>query len=174
MRCILFRHGIAVERGEWKGTDADRPLVEKGIKRTRQAAEGLVRLEIVPTHLLASPLARAQQTARVLREAFGGRPAVRICDDLLPDADPAQALPLLQALPAGTCAICIGHEPHLGATAGLLLFGKPVAGLSLKKAGACLIELPAGAAKSARGRLHWWLTPGQLRLLGKARGRRAD
>ena len=27
MDCILLRHGIAVERDEWEGTDADRPLM---------------------------------------------------------------------------------------------------------------------------------------------------
>ena len=30
MDCVLFRHGIAAERDEWEGPDADRPLTERG------------------------------------------------------------------------------------------------------------------------------------------------
>jgi len=173
MHCILFRHGIAVERGEWKGNDTDRPLAEKGIKRTRQVARGLLALGIAPTHFLTSPLARAHETARLLQEAFGGKPAVKLCDELLPDASPEKIVPLLHALPLNACAVCVGHEPNLGEAAGVLLFGKPAAGLSLKKAGACLIDLPV-AVRTGRGRLHWWLTPGQLRVLGKAGGEGAE
>jgi hypothetical protein len=45
-----------------------------------------------------------------------------------------------------------------------MLFGKPAAGLTLKKAGACLIRFAEGA-KPGRGVLEWWLTAGQLRAL---------
>jgi phosphohistidine phosphatase len=38
MDCLLLRHGIAVERDEWKGADADRPLTEQGAKRVAQVA----------------------------------------------------------------------------------------------------------------------------------------
>jgi phosphohistidine phosphatase len=173
MHCVLFRHGIAVAREEWKGNETDRPLSEKGIKRTRQVARGLVASGIAPTHLLTSPLARAHETARLLQETFGGKPAIKLCDELLPDASPEKIVPLLHAMPHNACAICVGHEPHLGEAAGLLLFGKPVAGLSLKKAGACLIDLPI-SVKTGRGRLLWWLTPGQLRVLGKTGGNGTD
>ena len=33
MDCVLVRHGIAVERDEWEGYEADRPLTESGAKR---------------------------------------------------------------------------------------------------------------------------------------------
>jgi len=173
VHCILFRHGIAVDREEWKGSDADRPLAEKGMKRTKQVARGLNSLGVSPTHLLTSPLARAHETTLLLQETFGAKLTVKLCDELLPDASPEKILPLLHTLPGNACVICVGHEPHLGEAAGFLLFGKPVAGLSLKKAGACLIELP-NAVKAGRGQLHWWLTPGQLRMIGKAGGNAAD
>jgi phosphohistidine phosphatase len=162
-----------MDREEWRGNDADRPLTEKGIKRTKQAARGLLSLGIAPTHLLTSPLVRAQETARLLQEVFKDAVAVSVCDELLPGAPPDKMLPLLEGLPPDACVICVGHEPRLGEAAGLLLFGKPVAGLSLKKAGACFIEMPV-SVKAGRGRLHWWLTPAQLRTLGKAGGSEAD
>ena len=168
MHCILLRHGIAVEWDDWKGNDADRPLTEKGRKKTLQAARGLLALEIDPTHLLVSPLVRARETAQAIHEVFGEELAIKVCDELLPGASPGLLLPLLHALPPKACAVFVGHEPHLGEVAGLLLFGKPVEGLRFKKAGACLIELPT-QIKPGRGQLHWWLTPGQLRTLGKGR-----
>jgi phosphohistidine phosphatase len=70
----------------------------------------------------------------------------------------------LASLPPDACVICVGHEPHLGDTAGSMLFGKAAAGLTLKKAGACLIRFAEGA-KPGRGILEWWLTAGQLRAL---------
>ena len=65
MDCVLFRHGIAAEREEWEGSDADRPLTERGAKRVAQAAAGLNRLEVQPTHILSSPLIRAIETAKI-------------------------------------------------------------------------------------------------------------
>ncbi|MDH4304846.1 MAG: histidine phosphatase family protein, partial [Nitrospira sp.] len=70
MECILFRHGIAVEPDEWEGPEENRPLTDKGKKRTRQAARGLAVLGCEPTHLFTSPFVRAYDTARLLRAAI--------------------------------------------------------------------------------------------------------
>jgi hypothetical protein len=51
-------------------------------------------------------------------------------------------------------------------TASMLLSGRSSSAFPLKKAGACLIELPL-PVKPGRGRLVWWLTPSQLRTIGK-------
>jgi phosphohistidine phosphatase len=164
MKCVLFRHGIAVNREEWDGEEAQRPLTAKGSKRTREAAEGLLRLKVPPTHILTSPYLRTLDTAKILREVCRGRPELQLRDELLPDASPEKLILLLAGLPEEACVVCVGHEPHLGEVAGVMLVGKPVAGLALKKAGGCLIEFE-GAPKLGRGRLSWWLTAGQLRTL---------
>ncbi len=167
MDCVLFRHGIAVERTEWSGRDADRPLTDKGRTRTRQAASGLLQMDLPQVHLLSSPFARAHETAKLVQEVFRLKEEIRLCDELLPDADPGKLFPLLGAFPADTCVFCVGHEPHLSQTAGEMLFGEPIPSLSLKKAGACLIHFD-GIPKPGKGHLHWWLTPGLLRALRKA------
>lgn len=164
MDCILFRHGIAVAVDEWEGVESDRPLTEKGGRRARQAGEGLVELEVKPTHLLSSPFLRAHETAKLLQDLFRPRLTIRLADELLPESPPDKMFPLLASLPPDACVICVGHEPHLGDTAGCMLFGKPSAGLSLKKAGACLIRFTE-APKPGRGVLEWWLSAGQLRRL---------
>jgi len=166
MECILFRHGIAADREKWDGPDSQRPLTPKGVDKTRQAAAGLLHLEVTPTHLLTSPYVRARETAKQVRDALEFRQEIQVCDELLPTAPPDKLLVLLSSLPQDACVICVGHEPHLGEAAGLVLFGEPVPGLSLKKAGACSFSFD-GAPKAGKGALRWWLTPSQLRSLAK-------
>jgi phosphohistidine phosphatase len=166
LRCVLFRHGIAAVREEWTGKDADRPLTDKGKRKVRRAAAGLRQLDVRPTRVLTSPLIRAVETAKLLRVTFSLRSPLRSVDELLPDASPEKMIGLLHDLPPGSCVLCVGHEPHLGMTASMLLSGRSSSAFPLKKAGACLIELPL-PVKPGRGRLVWWLTPSQLRTIGK-------
>jgi len=165
MDCLLFRHGIAVEREDWNGQEAERPLTRKGADKTREAAVGLRRLDVAPTHVLSSPLTRALETAKLVGEVFR-LTDVKVCDELLPDAPPDKLFPLLASLPNDACAICVGHEPHLGLAAGLMLLGHSATALSLKKAGACCIRFEDGP-KAGKGTLRWWMTPDQLRKLKK-------
>ena len=166
MDCVLLRHGIAAERDTWEGPDADRPLTERGAKRVAQVAAGLNRLEVQPTHVLSSPLVRAVETAKIVHSSLRVRSAVRIVDELLPDVSANRLIAVLHDLPPESCVICVGHEPHLGMVAGVLLAGKPSTAFPFKKAGACLIKLSI-PAKPGQGVLQWWLTPSQLRTMGK-------
>ncbi len=164
MECLLFRHGIACERQDWSGEDEDRPLTEKGATRARQSGRGLLTLRVVPTHILSSPLTRALETAAILQSLLRSQPRIRVCNELNPEVAPRALLSLLDTLPSDAVVLCIGHEPHLSRTAGVLLTGKPCSGLSLKKAGACLLHLE-GIVRPSTGRLEWWLTASQLRAL---------
>ncbi len=166
MDCILFRHGIAMDPSEWDGPEPERPLTAKGQEKTKKAVAGLLALDVVPTHLLTSPFVRARDTAKLIREGLPQRIELQERDELLPDARPDKLIQLLDSLPSNTCVICVGHEPHLGELAGWLVFGKPMPGLALKKAGACCIGFE-GAPKPGQGQLRWWLTPAQFRQLGK-------
>ena len=166
MDCVLLRHGIAVERDEWEGQDEDRPLTKLGAKRVAQVADGLNRLTVQPTHVLSSPLIRAVETAKIAHHSLRVRSAVRIVDELLPDAPPDRLLSILHDLQPETCVLCIGHEPQLGMAASFMLSGRATASFPMKKAGACLIELPI-QAKPGRSILRWWLTPSQLRVMGR-------
>lgn len=166
MDCILLRHGIAVERDEWDGPDADRPLTEQGAKRVAQVAAGLKRLDVQPTHVWSSPLIRAIETAKIAHRELRVRSAVQIVDALLPDASPDRLLSILRDLPRESCVLCVGHEPQLGIAASVFLSGRASASFPFKKAGACLIELPV-PAKPGQGVLRWWLTPAQLRAMGE-------
>jgi phosphohistidine phosphatase len=166
MECLLVRHGIAVNREEWEGKDVDRPLTEKGKRRVREVAAGLRKLNVRPTVIYASPARRAAETAQLLHDLLARPSPMEFRDELLPEAPPARVLRLLQDLLPESCVICVGHEPQLGMAASVLLSGRASASFPLKKAGACLIELSL-PAKPGRGALRWWLTPSQLRAIGK-------
>ena len=164
MDCLLFRHGIAYDREDWRGNEHNRPLTDKGLVRTRQSSKGLLTLGCIPTLILSSPLTRAQQTAKIARSLIPATPPLRICQELNPEVPPRALIALLNTLSSDAVVLCVGHEPHLSATAGILLTGKLCKGLSLKKAGACLLHLE-GSVRPAKGRLEWWLTASQLRAL---------
>ena len=166
MDCILFRHGIAIAREDWKGEDHHRPLTEKGRARTRQAVEGLESLGFKPTLVLTSPFLRAHETAELLHHVLGVKQNLRICDEFIPEGPADKVFPLLANLPQDARVVCVGHEPLLSEMAALMLFGKPVTGLSFRKAGACLIHFGEGP-QPGRGRLDWWMMPSQLRSFRK-------
>lgn len=166
MDCILFRHGIAVEWIDWLNEDRTRPLTDEGIEKTRKVVQGLVQLGVAPTHLLCSPYRRTRQTADIAKETLGLAEQPRPCVELRSDASPEDFLNALISFSQNDRVLCVGHEPHLGHTAGLMLFGQPVAGLSFKKAGACCIRFQ-GKPRRGNGALQWWLEPAQLRKLAK-------
>ena len=165
MDCILFRHGIAAEWSDWSGNDKDRPLTKEGRDKTRQGAKGLRHLGIHPTHILCSPFLRTQQTAEILKDVLQFSGSLQYCPELFSEASPHQLFTLLAPFPKKSIVMCVGHEPHLGHTAAAMLCGQPLQGMSMKKAGACLMQFH-GVPERGEGMLQWWLEPNQLRSLG--------
>lgn len=166
MDCILFRHGIAADRTEWHGDDQSRPLTDEGIEKTRKAAKGLLQLGVNPSHLLCSPYLRTRQTAEIVKEVLGVPAEPQHCVEMRSNGSPEAFLKVLTTFSRDACVVCVGHEPHLGYTAGTMLFGQPVTGMSFKKAGACCIRFD-GKPRGGSGTLQWWLQPRQLRGLAK-------
>jgi phosphohistidine phosphatase len=126
----------------------------------------LKRIGMKPTHLLCSPLTRTRQTADIAKEILQVKTTIQICPELVYDQSPTLLFPVLQEYPQGAFVMCIGHEPHLGQTAALMIFGTHVSGLSMKKAGGCHIFFE-GKSEIGRGYLEWWMAPAQLRMLRK-------
>lgn len=166
MRCILFRHGIAVEWHDWDGDDRTRPLTEEGIEKTTKVAKGLLQLDIHPTHLLCSPFLRTQQTAKIAKNIFGISEDAQLSPELLSEASPEYFVKSLGSFSRDDTVLCVGHEPHLGFTAGVMIFGQSASGMVFKKAGACSIYFE-GTPRAGAGMLEWWLPPAHLRRLSK-------
>jgi len=162
---VLIRHGIAIDR-EDPGcpSEAERWLTKEGAEKTREAMAGLRALGIEPDVVLASPLRRALETARIAAEALRLDPkAIRTTAALLPDCDPGALLGELSEHAVGTVACC-GHAPNLDMVIARAV-GARAPFTALKKAGVACVALDSPRAR--HGHLLWLYPPAALRKLGR-------
>jgi phosphohistidine phosphatase len=168
MQLLVIRHAIAKDREVFAETgedDALRPLTKRGAERMKEGAAGLRR--VVPTIdvLAASSLVRAQQTAEIVAEAYGGLPVVTV-EALSPESEPPALLRWLRQQRTANLVAVVGHEPHLGTLVTWLLTGQAMSRVALRKGGACLLDF-AARPKEGDATLQWALTPSQLRRIGR-------
>jgi len=165
MRVVLMRHGPAGERdAERWPDDRLRALTPRGEKRTRAAANGIVRLEAGIATIFTSPLVRALATAQLLAKSLA-HTDVETLDSLRPGGSYRHTIESLTRIDRTHTVVLIGHEPDLGKLAGMLLFGAPTP-LPLRKAGACSIQFDA-EVRAGAGRLNWFMPPKSLRRLAR-------
>ena len=168
MNLYLLRHGIAVATEQpGIGSDGERPLTPKGIKRMRRAAQGLRRLKIGFDSILTSPLVRARQTADIVAEALGLETRLEEISELAPETSVDSLIASLAHFQDKKHLLLVGHNPLLPDSAAFLITGKRNSGvqIDLKKGGLCCIEID-GPPPANPGTLRWFLTPKQLRRLG--------
>jgi phosphohistidine phosphatase len=161
----LVRHAIAEERGSAWPDDAKRPLSEEGIKKWRRQAAGLVAFKARPDLILTSPFVRARQTADYLAAAWPKSPKVVEIDALRADARPRDVPKALEPYGKHASLALVGHEPHLGELAALLIGLKTPQ--PFRKGGVALIDVAILPPPPGSGTLQWWLTPRLLRALAK-------
>ncbi len=166
MYLLLIRHGIAEEFDLFMaagGTDAERPLTEQGRKKMRKAANRLRSQINTLDRLVTSPLLRARETAEIVSRVFGNLPLIER-PELIPDSPPRAILAWLSQLDTVHTVALVGHEPHLGLLAGVLLANIHRPLIRFKKGGMALIECDT-PLEAGTGTLCWALTPAQLRNL---------
>ena len=165
MRLYLVRHGIAVDRDDPNcPPDTQRPLTPKGMKKSHDAALGMVALGVKPDAVLTSPWLRAVQTAELFCEVIGfsSNKVIRT-DSLKGTSAPAELLRELAKMKAKE-VMCFGHEPHLHLVIGQILHtGARIT--ELKKAGVACLDLEK--VSPPQGLLITLYPPKTLRLLGK-------
>lgn len=146
MQVFIIRHGIAELRENWDKPDFERPLTDKGRKKTEAVAEGLRRLEVALTHLYTSPLTRAQQTAEIIQKKLKIH-KLQQTDLMRDDADPTALLTFLNEHDRDAALALVGHEPHVSELLGFLVTGEKISFTTFKKAGIAMLEgeLPAQA-----------------------------
>jgi len=70
MKIWLIRHAIAVDRDTFMGGDLERPLAEKGIRKSGASFTKLAKLYKAPDFVYSSEAVRAYETAQLFCEAF--------------------------------------------------------------------------------------------------------
>jgi phosphohistidine phosphatase len=119
----LVRHAVAVDRDDFDGLDAERPLTDKGRRRFRRFSRWLADQTAVPDCIVSSPLVRAAQTAHVLAKACGlKKTVVQFTDLLSPGVDVNELLRFVRDMPGERVAL-VGHEPDLSTILAVLVGG---------------------------------------------------
>lgn len=167
MACLyLVRHGIAAPASA-KTSDADRSLTEEGTRKTTSVAHGLRTLSVKPDVILSSPLRRAQETAEILASVLTPKVSVGIHPSLAFGHAPQDVLRSLRPHSGAGQLMLVGHQPDMGELASFLLTGSAnIASLPFKKAATAAITVASLPPRSS-GVLEWFLTPSQLRLIGR-------
>ncbi len=149
MDFYLVRHGEA----EPEHLDPRRPLTDGGRAGVEKVARAAVARRLKIAEILHSDKLRAKETAEILARFLSPARGVQEISGLAPEDDPLLAKAELEA--ADQSLMLVGHLPHVGRLAALLLVGD-----SEKKivdfAPATMICL---SRESGIWRLGWTLSP---------------
>jgi phosphohistidine phosphatase len=113
MDLILWRHAEAEEGG----ADLERKLTAKGLKQAERVANWLLQRLPGKFVVVASPAARAQQTAAALTTKL------RTVKNLAPGAQVKDILEAANWPEHKGAVVLVGHQPDLGNAAAYLLSG---------------------------------------------------
>jgi phosphohistidine phosphatase len=151
MQLWLVRHALALEREEFDGPDAERPLTRKGRRRFRKFCDRLLEGTGVPNAVITSPLVRAADTAAILAKAARiGKSEVVTTDLLAPGVDLTALLEMVHEQPGERMAL-VGHEPDMSQMLSELVGG---GNFSFGKGFIAAVDFE-GAPTIGTGRLQW-------------------
>ena len=134
MWIYLLRHGIAEDPRPGIADD-DRALTDEGREGLRDARHAWSRLVQPPDLVITSPLRRARETADIFRETFDAEPPLRVEAAIIPGAEPARVVTLLESemLSQTRSVAVVGHEPNIGYLFGALLTGQLRISVSMER-----------------------------------------
>jgi phosphohistidine phosphatase len=120
----LMRHADAVSDEE----DPARPLSRKGREQVARVCAVLRKNEgFKPSQVWHSPLFRSRETAELLAKGLELKAPLMLVAGISPDDDPSAIATVLGAA-EGDLAV-VGHEPHLGVLASLMVHGPERSGI---------------------------------------------
>ncbi len=164
MNLYLVRHAIAEEESP-SVEDRQRELTDKGAKKMRLIAKGLLTLGVEFDFILASPYVRAQQTAEILADVFKMKKQVATSENLTPASDPNLLLAEINEKYTVDSLAIVGHEPYLSTLVSLLTAGGSPIEMTFKKGGVCWLSID-DLRHARQATLEWLLTPGVLVEIG--------
>jgi phosphohistidine phosphatase len=135
MHLYILRHANADTDA---ATDDARELSEKGREQAQRVAEICARNGIRPDVIFASPLVRAQQTAKPVAKELGVE--VTTARWLACGATPSGILGHLAVVKDRAAVMLVGHQPDLGELIAHLLGGEE-GGINVRKASLTLVEV---------------------------------
>ena len=160
MKLYILRHGDAVESGDSKYKETERPLTPKGIQRTKQLAHVLREMEVSFDYILTSPLTRAKETAEIIARGLKLPERLDITDHLAPSGAMEKLVEEINMLrPVPEHVLLVGHEPYLSGFISLLCIGGPNLPVVMKKGALCRIDVEPILACARCASIEWLLQP---------------
>lgn len=152
----LLRHGEAEPHGTLP--DAERQLTERGRRQARAAGAAFAKMGVSFGAILASPKARARETAELALAQMEESQLERLelHGGLARGVEAREALELLAEMAAEEPLLLVAHEPDLSGVVGELTGAR----VDLKKGGLAVVRLGAGGAE-----LVLLLRPAELALV---------
>ena len=167
MKTILLMRHAKAERGVPGDRDFDRILADRGNEDALRMGRVLARLGAKPDAIVASPAARAKETAEVAAKAMSFTGSIRL-ESALYNAPGEAWLDALRALPErAESALLVAHSPGIAEAAALLCgaspgsFDVPTGGL-IALVDDTELWRDLGEGESA---LRWFLRPKLIELL---------
>jgi phosphohistidine phosphatase len=148
MLIYFLRHGEA-DWPDWKKSDDERPLTEKGKIEMHQIGAFLANLSVKPDVVLTSPFPRASQTAEIAAHYVDAK---CVQDDLLTPGFGRSELKKLLKKRSYESLMVVGHEPDFSKTIGKLTGAR----IKLSKGGIALVEVDTDWSC---GKLLWLFPP---------------
>lgn len=110
---VLLRHGIAEDFSE-DGFDFNRKLTAKGRRRLEKRLPNLKKMlkNEKKLRIMSSPLVRARETAKILKEALKIKEDIGYYD-FLGEGNLEALLAYLEGLKEEVTVFVVGHEPYL-------------------------------------------------------------
>jgi phosphohistidine phosphatase len=153
----LLRHAHAGDWSTWEGTDAARPLTDKGRSQSERLGRFLAGIAFRPDLLITSPKVRAVETAEVVARLLDASVAV---DDRL--AAPLD-LPTMEAILSShgdpERPVLVGHDPDFSDLVAALC---GAAGVPMRKGAFARIEVDR-PLQLGTGTLRWLIPPDLLK-----------
>lgn len=140
MILTIVRHGKA-ERDSSTGRDEDRELKPRGRRQAEWLGSRLASEYAAPDAILSSGLARARQTARILREALGC--PLDLVAALETGRAASEVVALVERRATASGLVLVGHLPQLAEVVALLTEGLGAPESDLRTGEACILEVDA-------------------------------
>jgi phosphohistidine phosphatase len=149
MKLYLLRHADAATLAE---IDDQRAVSEKGKKQCKRVADFCRLHDLIPGQILASPLLRAQQTAKPVARKLGLK--IETVPWLVYETETEKVIQQLAERSHVESIMLVGHEPDFSLLAAALL-GSEREAIRVRKASLVLLEI--SEFKVGGARLEWSL-----------------
>jgi phosphohistidine phosphatase len=160
MEIYLMQHGPALPKEQ----DPDEGLSPEGEASIHAAGKALREMGIGFDVILSSPKKRSRQTAAIVAEEVGFPPEQIVETEMLkPMVPPEETIKALSQYAGNERILIAGHLPSVAEVASFLLTEGPKATVEFERGGCCRID--AEKLPTHAGRLKWYLTPEQLKLI---------